>query len=98
MADLRTKPEPRTRRAILERLKQDGPQDAVGLAEELGISAMAVRQHLYGLQEEALVTFQEEARPLGRPAKIWRLTAAADRFFQRRQRLHPTSLLDLKIK
>jgi predicted ArsR family transcriptional regulator len=28
-----------------------------------------------------LVTFEEEARPVGRPAKLWRLTPAADRFF-----------------
>jgi predicted ArsR family transcriptional regulator len=27
------------------------------------------------------VTHEEEARPLGRPAKLWALTAAADRFF-----------------
>ncbi len=77
-----TKPlEPRTRRGLIERLKQDGAQDAGALAETLGVSAMAVRQHLYALEGEGLVTFEEEARPLGRPAKLWRLTPAADRFF-----------------
>ncbi len=73
--------EPRTRRGLLERLKQDGPQDAGTLAGELGVSAMAVRQHLYALEKEGLVGFEEQARPVGRPAKLWRLTAAADRFF-----------------
>jgi predicted ArsR family transcriptional regulator len=73
--------EPRTRRGLIERLKQDGAQDAGALAESLGVSAMAVRQHLYALDGEGLVTFEEEARPVGRPAKLWRLTAAADRFF-----------------
>lgn len=73
--------EPRTRRGLLERLKQDGPQDAAALAGELGVSAMAVRQHLYALEKEGLVSFEEQARPVGRPAKLWRLTAAADRFF-----------------
>ena len=68
----------RTRRAMIERLKQDGPQDAGTLAAGLGVSAMAVRQHLYALAEEKLVTFNEEARPVGRPAKLWRLTEAAD--------------------
>lgn len=72
---------PRTRRAILEHLKQDGPQDAGSLAEALGITAMAVRQHLYALEAEQLITFREEPRPLGRPAKLWRLTEAADSFF-----------------
>ena len=71
----------RTRRAMIERLKQDGPQDAGTLAAGLGVSAMAVRQHLYALAEEKLVTFNEEARPVGRPAKLWRLTEAADKFF-----------------
>ena len=71
----------RTRRTMIERLKQDGPQDAGTLAAGLGVSAMAVRQHLYALAAEKLVAFDEEARPVGRPAKLWRLTEAADRFF-----------------
>ncbi|MEM9907681.1 MAG: metalloregulator ArsR/SmtB family transcription factor [Cyanobacteria bacterium P01_D01_bin.44] len=62
-------------------LKQSGAMDAHAIAEQLGISAMAVRQHLYALQDEALVAYQKEARPMGRPAKLWHLTAAADRFF-----------------
>ncbi len=71
----------RSRRAILDLLKQDGPQDAQRLASQLGVSAMAVRQHLYSLQAEKLVDYREEPRPVGRPAKLWRLTPAADRFF-----------------
>ena len=72
---------PRTRRAIIQLLKQAGELDAQSLAEQLSISAMAVRQHLYGLQEESLVTYREESRPMGRPAKLWQLTSAANRFF-----------------
>jgi predicted ArsR family transcriptional regulator len=71
----------RTRRAIVQLLKQEGPLDAHALAGRLQISAMAVRQHLYALQAERLVTYAEEPRPMGRPAKLWRLTPAADRFF-----------------
>ncbi|GAB4365209.1 MAG: transcriptional regulator [Kiloniellaceae bacterium] len=87
MSSLNAMPaEKRSRRAIIDRLKQDGPQDAAGLARRLGISAMAVRQHLYELEAEGLVTHEAEARPagskvLGRPAKLWALTPAADRFF-----------------
>ena len=81
MAPATKTPEPRTRRGLIERLKQDGAQDAGALAETLGVSAMAVRQHLYALEGEGLVTFEEEARPVGRPAKLWRLTPDADRFF-----------------
>lgn len=71
----------RTRRAIVKRLKQEGALDAETLASHFNITAMAVRQHLYALQKEGLVAYQEEARPMGRPAKLWHLTPAADRFF-----------------
>ena len=73
--------EKRSRRALIDLLKQEGPQDAGALARRLGISAMAVRQHLYDLEAEGLVTHEAEARPVGRPAKLWALTPAADRFF-----------------
>jgi predicted ArsR family transcriptional regulator len=42
---------------------------------------MAVRQHLYALQEEHFITYHEVPRPIGRPAKLWQLTSAADRLF-----------------
>jgi iron-sulfur cluster biosynthesis transcriptional regulator SufR len=71
----------RTRRAIVKLLKQEGAMDAAALASHFKISAMAVRQHLYALQKEQLVTYQEEQRAMGRPAKLWQLTPAADRLF-----------------
>lgn len=42
---------------------------------------MAVRHHLYALQDQKLVTYNEESRPLGRPAKVWSLRRAADSLF-----------------
>ena len=83
-------PAHRGRRAILEQLKRAGPQDAQSLAALQGVSAMAIRQHLYDLQAEGLVDFIEEPRPVGRPAKLWRLTAAANAFF-------PNGYADLTI-
>ena len=71
----------RTRRAIVHLLKQEGALDAQTLAARLRLSAMAVRQHLYALQDEHLITYHEVPRPLGRPAKLWQLTPAADRLF-----------------
>ena len=65
------------RHAILRLLKQQGPSDSATLATQLDISAMAVRQHLYALQTQRLVTYEEEQRPIGRPAKMWGLTPAA---------------------
>jgi iron-sulfur cluster biosynthesis transcriptional regulator SufR len=71
----------RTRQAIIHLLKQAGALDSAMLAEQLGVSAMAVRQHLYALQAEQLVTYTEAARAMGRPVKLWQLTPAANRFF-----------------
>jgi len=70
-----------SRQAILRLLKQQGASDSEGLAAQLGISAMAVRQHLYALHDQQLVTYQEEQRPIGRPAKMWGLTPAAESHF-----------------
>lgn len=71
----------RSRRAILELLKAQGPSLAVTLARALKVTTMAARQHLYALQEQKLVTFAEEVTGVGRPRKRWRLTAAAERLF-----------------
>ena len=55
--------------------------DAAQVAARLGLTAMAVRQHLYQLQRQKLVTAEERPVPLGRPAKCWQLTRQADRLF-----------------
>ena len=73
--------ERKTRRAITKLLKTEGPIDSAKLAERLGLTAMAVRQHLYALQREGLVTAEERPVPIGRPAKFWQLTREADRLF-----------------
>src|SRR2546423_6235749 len=70
--------ERKTRRAIVKLLKTEGPIDSAQLAERLGLTAMAVRHHLYALQGEGLVTHEERPVPVGRPAKHWRLPSAAD--------------------
>lgn len=74
-------PAGKTRRAIARLLKTDGPMDSAQLARRLRLTPMAVRQHLYALHEEKLVTSEERPVPLGRPAKYWTLTADADRLF-----------------
>ena len=73
--------ERKTRRAIVKLLKTDGPLGTAQLAERLGLTAMAVRLHLYALQSEGLVTAEDRPVPVGRPAKFWRLTREADRHF-----------------
>src|SRR5712692_1031051 len=73
--------EGKTRRAIVRLLKQEGALDSASLARRLRLTPMAVRQHLYELQREKLVTAEERPVPLGRPAKHWQLTRDADRLF-----------------
>ncbi len=70
-----------TRTSLLQRLKQGGPGSAESLAGALGVTPMAVRQHLYALKAAGVVAFECEPRPVGRPVKMWRLTEGADRFF-----------------
>ena len=75
------KHEARGEEGVLYQLKTRGPQAAAQVARRLGVTAMAVRQHLYRLQAEGLVEFTDERRKVGRPARVWRLTdAAAERF------------------
>jgi len=71
----------KTRRAIVRLLKSEGALDAAALAKRLRLTPMAVRQHLYGLEREKLVTSRERPVPVGRPAKYWGLTREADRLF-----------------
>jgi predicted ArsR family transcriptional regulator len=73
--------ERKTRRAIVKLLKTEGALDSARLARKLRVTPMAVRQHLYALQEEKMVNAEERPVPLGRPAKFWTLTREADRLF-----------------
>ncbi|HEX4095787.1 MAG TPA: metalloregulator ArsR/SmtB family transcription factor [Caulobacteraceae bacterium] len=71
------------RAAVLAQVKREGPVAADALAAQLGLTPMAVRQHLQALEREGLVAQQEADRKAarGRPARVWRTTAAGDRRF-----------------
>ena len=76
------------RERVLFLLKTKGPQTAAQMAKGLHVTAMAVRQHLAVLEAEGLVDFTDERRKVGRPARMWRLTAKAyDRFPDRHAEL-----------
>ncbi len=81
-----------TRRAILELLKTRGSQSSSEMAKELGVSSMAVRQHLQELEQAGDVLARDESRGVGRPTKIWALTNLAERHFPDR---HRDLMLDL---
>ena len=44
--------------------------DSASLAGRLHVTAMAVRQHLYALQQEKLVTAEERPRPAWPPGEV----------------------------
>jgi predicted ArsR family transcriptional regulator len=66
---------------ILLQLKTKGPQPAAQIAKRLGVTAMAIRQHLYALRDSGFVTYEDERRNVGRPARIWRITEKAQTRF-----------------
>ena len=66
---------------MLSLLKRHGPVSADVLAEYIGVTAMAVRQHLYALKAEGLVAYEEVPKGRGRPAKLWRTTERANGHF-----------------
>ena len=64
-----------SRNRVLYVLKSRGPVGAIPLARALGITEVGVRQHLGKLHEEGLVEFEDQAGEVGRPKRIWQLTA-----------------------
>ena len=61
--------------AILQLLKARGPLPAKTLAGRLAITAEGVRQHLAKLEAAGLVSHSDVAQGVGRPKRIWRLSA-----------------------
>lgn len=84
---------PATRRALLETLKRQGEARADDLAEKLGITVSAVRQHLAALQAEGLVVHTEVRAGPGRPHHDYRLSERGDELFPRRYASIVTDLL-----
>lgn len=70
------------REKVLFSLKTHGPQTAAQIARRLGITEVAVRQHLKRLEAESLVEAEEEARGgVGRPSRVFAVSEGArDRF------------------
>jgi predicted ArsR family transcriptional regulator len=62
---------------ILFRIKTRGPAETLALAGALAISRQATLQHLERLVADSLVTHADERRGVGRPRRIWSLTALA---------------------
>ena len=73
-----------TRMEILELLRRRGRSSAETIANDLGVTPNAVRQHLTNLEREGLVASQPERSGRGRPALLFGLTERADAVFPKR--------------
>ncbi|HEY4199824.1 MAG TPA: metalloregulator ArsR/SmtB family transcription factor [Devosiaceae bacterium] len=82
----------RTAARLLHVLKARGPQTAAALAEQLAVTAVAVRQTLERLEIEKLVSFEDHRLSVGRPKRHWQLTSAGHARFPDS---HATLTLDL---
>ena len=63
------------RQQILYLLKTKGAMSVESLSSHLGITQVAVRQHLMRLRSNRLADYQEPRFKVGRPARIWSLTS-----------------------
>jgi predicted ArsR family transcriptional regulator len=69
------------RRAILVRLRHDGPSSPESLATALGLSRTGVLQQLHALEAAGLVSRQAVKHGVGRPRHVYDVTAAAQDLF-----------------
>ena len=72
---------PSTRRSILLTLKKLGEARTEELAETVGVTVSAMRQHLNGLLRDGLVAYEELRAGPGRPKHVYHLTPAAEAYF-----------------
>ena len=70
-----------THQAVLFHLKRRNEMTVADLCEELGITSMAVRRHLSGLQQDGLIECRLVRQSRGRPTYHYRLTAKAESLF-----------------
>lgn len=84
---------PATRRALLDTLKRRGEARADELADALGITVSAVRQHLAALHADGLVAHDEVRAGPGRPHHRYRLSERGDNLFPRAYAAIVTDLL-----
>jgi DeoR family suf operon transcriptional repressor len=85
---------PVTRRAILLALKKRGEARAEELADIVGVTVSAIRQHLAGLTASGLVDHREAKAGPGRPKHVYHLTATAEALFPKTYSDLTNELLD----
>lgn len=73
-----------TRMEILELLRRRGRCSAESIANDLGVTANAIRQQLTNLERDGMVRSQPERSRRGRPSLLFGLTERADAVFPKR--------------
>lgn len=73
-----------TRNVILTLLKTRGASSVAELAQELGITEMAVRRHVNTLERDGLLQAKLVRQTMGRPMNVYSLTELADEKFPRK--------------
>ncbi|MFD0715020.1 helix-turn-helix transcriptional regulator [Paenibacillus sp. GCM10027626] len=81
-----------TREHIIHMLKTNGELSAKTIAEQLGITGMAVRRHIDALERDGYIDSRTLRQAMGRPTAMYRLTPQADKFFPKK---YQTLALDL---
>ncbi len=71
----------RTKDRLMYALKSRGPNTAATLAKHLGVTAVAIRQHLDALLEAELVEFEDLKGTVGRPRRTWRISELGNKRF-----------------
>lgn len=74
-------PRPSAADDILRLLKTQGPTQTLAVAEHLGVSRQAARQHLERLEVDGLVEQAMERAGVGRPRAAWSLSVRGHRRF-----------------
>ncbi|HEV3486607.1 MAG TPA: MarR family transcriptional regulator [Vicinamibacterales bacterium] len=89
---------PDSRRAILMALKQRGTATIAQLAEALHVTGEAVRQQLLQMQREGWVDSSIDRNPergrSGRPATLYRISAAGDHLFPKQYDALAVAMID----
>jgi predicted ArsR family transcriptional regulator len=73
-----------TRRNILDLLRRRGQATIKEIGEALDLTPTGIRQHLTVLERDGLVAAREERGHVGRPALVYRLTAAGDALYPKK--------------
>ncbi len=67
---------------------------AAELSQELELTEMAIRRHMYVLEKEGSVSIVSVRQAMGRPLHVYELTAEADELFPKKYHLLALDLLD----